>query len=185
MHSYLTEVLAGLDDSHATVTHALDLVPPALRATKPGPNRWSVDEIVEHLALVNARFDATVGEAIARARQAGLGPEASPRVPLADVIHGRLRDRSERREAPENMIPTGALHGAAAVAAWETSRQRFRDTVTAADGLALGTVMAEHRRWGPLTAYQWAEVMASHEKRHAAQIEEAAAQLQGIGAVRS
>jgi hypothetical protein len=64
---------------------------------------------------------------------------------------------------------------AAAWAALEHARQKFRAAVSAADGLALGTVTAAHRRWGALTIYQWVEVLATHEARHAEQIAEVAA----------
>jgi hypothetical protein len=136
-----------------------------------------VDEILEHLAIVDAQFDAIVGKTIAQARAAGLGPEGGDLVPLAEPVRTRIDDRSEKREAPENMVPTGSVHADAAMAAWEEARERFRSTVIAADGLALGQVLAEHRRWGPLTVYQWAEVLASHETRHAAQIGDLAAEL--------
>jgi hypothetical protein len=93
-------------------------------------------------------------------------------------VRTRLADRSERRDAPKVALPTGTLDEAAAMAALEAARQQFRTAVVSADGLALGRVMAEHRRWGPLTIYQWVEVLAGHEQRHAAQIAEVGAQLQ-------
>ena len=48
----------------------------------------------------------------------------------------------------------------------------------AADGLALGAVTAEHRFFGVLTVYQWVELVAAHECRHADQIREIGAALQ-------
>lgn len=50
--------------------------------------------------------------------------------------------------------------------------------VLAADGLALGAVTAEHRFFGVLTVYQWVELVAAHERRHADQIREIGAALQ-------
>ena len=178
MHPHVTAVLTRLDRSRAAVREAVARVPPQARATRPGRDRWSVDEILEHLAIVDTRFDAIVGQAIAQARAAGLGPEGGDLVPLADAVRTRIDDRGEKREAPENMVPTGSLRADAAMAAWDEARERFRSTLIAADGLALGQVHAEHRRWGSLTrAYQWADVLASHELRHAAQIADLVAEL--------
>jgi hypothetical protein len=42
-------------------------------------------------------------------------------------------------------------------------------------------VTAEHHRWGPLTVYQWVEVLANHEARHAEQITEVAASFRSAG----
>lgn len=177
MHPNLSEVVALLDRSRAAVRAALERVLEHDRGRRPGEGRWSVNEVVEHLALVDARFDGVVGTAIADARRAGLGREQKPRIPLSDAVQGRLADRSVRGDAPESTVPTGTLHGSVAVESWERAHEAFRATVTAADGLALGDIVSEHRRWGPLTVYQWMEVCAAHETRHAAQIDEIAAQI--------
>lgn len=174
MHPNLAEVFALLDQSQSALRAAVERVPAARCAEKPAPDRWSVNEILEHLALADGYFAETVSAGIAKARAEGLGPERAAREPLADAVRTRLTDRSEKREAPPTMMPTGQLDGRAAWAAFEQARQRFRDALQAADGLALGSVVAEHRRFGPLTAYQWAEVVAGHAGRHVAQIEEMA-----------
>jgi hypothetical protein len=152
-----------------------------MRARRPGADRWSVNEILEHLALVERRFEATVGEAIARARAAGLDRERDARVPLDADLRRVVRDRSGRRKAPDAVIPSGTSDEAAAWAALEEARQSFRETVGSADGLALNTVTAEHHRWGALTIYQWVEVLANHESRHAEQITEVAASFRSAG----
>ena len=181
MHPHLAEVFALLDQSRTELRAAVAGVEPGLRARRPGPDRWSVNEILEHLALVERRFEAYVGVAIAKARSAGLGAERSARVPLADDLRTVVRDRSGRRTAPEAVIPTGTVDDATVWRALEQARQSFRDTVGSADGLALGTVTAEHHRWGALTVYQWVEVLANHEARHAEQIDEVAASFRATG----
>jgi hypothetical protein len=92
-----------------------------------------------------------------------------------------IRDRSGRRKAPDAVVPTGTLDDAGAWKAVEEARQSFRARIGKADGLALGTVTAEHHRWGPLTVYQWVEVLAGHEARHAEQVAEVAASLRPEG----
>ena len=178
MHRHLSDVFALMDQSRDAVRAAVEAVPPQARGRRPAPDRWSVTEILEHLGLVDARFEGVVSEALAKARTAGLATEGHARVPLTEALRARLGDRSERRDAPEGMVPTGTLDEGAAWAALEAAREKFRATVASGDGLALGSVTAEHRRWGPLTIYQWVEVLAAHEQRHAAQIAEVAAQLQ-------
>ena len=181
MHPHLAEVFALLDESRVALRAAAATVAPEVRARRPGPDRWSVNEILEHLALVERAFDATVGEAIAKARAAGLTDERETRAPLSADLRAVIRDRSERRHAPATVIPTGTLDEAAAWAALDAARQRFRETVSSADGLALGSVTADHRRWGALTVYQWIEALATHEARHAEQITEAAADFRSAG----
>ena len=175
MHPHLAEVFALLDQSRAALRAAVATVEPGDRARRPGPDRWSVNEILEHLGLVERSFGALVSEALAKADPADLADERDARVRLPDDLRVVVRDRRERRKAPDSVVPTGTLDDGAAWDSLEQGRQQFRATVSAAEGPALGTVTATHRRWGPLTIYQWVEVLATHEARHAEQIAEVAA----------
>jgi hypothetical protein len=175
MHPHLAEVFAVLDGSRAALRAAVATVPAHARGQRPASDRWSANEILEHLALVEGNFEQIVAEAIANARRAGLADEDAPRVALSADLRAVVRDRSAKRQAPESAQPTGRVDEAEAWAALEHARQTFRAAVSAADGLALGRVTAAHRRWGALTIYQWVEVLATHEARHAEQIAEVAA----------
>jgi hypothetical protein len=176
MHQHLIDVLAALDASRQALRKAVEAIPPAGRTTRPGPERWSPVEIVEHLSLVESRFSAVVGGKIADALHAGLGPERETREPLPDRIRTLLADRTGKRNAPEAAIPSGMMDERAAWAAADTARAGFRAAVLSADGLGLSGVIHEHPFFGPLNVYQWVELIAAHEMRHVAQVREAAAQ---------
>jgi uncharacterized damage-inducible protein DinB len=174
VHQHLTEVLGRLDAARGAVGAAVAGVPESLRRTRPAPGRWSVAEVLEHLALVDRSFAQRIADAIAEARVAGLGPEDRPRDPLPPAIERRMADRSEAREAREALRPAGGRDAAAAEAELDAARDAVRQAVSLADGLALGSVNAEHRIFGSLTMYQWVELTAAHEMRHADQIREIA-----------
>ena len=176
MHPHLAAVFARLDDARATLRAAVDAIPERLRGEKPSPTRWSVNEVLEHLSIVETRFSKALGDSIAAARQAGLGPEQGERVPLPEKTETILIDRSNPRTAPEAAQPTGTLDSGVAWSALERADQLVRRTLTAADGLALSQVTYAHPFFGPLTAYQWVELLAGHRRRHAEQIREVAAQ---------
>lgn len=177
MHPHLSDVFAKLDESRQALRQALAIVPSAARHERPGPDRWSPIEIVEHLALVETRFSAVVGGKIAEALTHGLGPEAAPREPLPDRVREMLANRINRRTAPEAATPSGRLDEASAWRLADTARAGFRVAVTSADGRALSTVIHEHPFFGPLNVYQWVELIAAHEMRHVAQVRETAVQL--------
>jgi hypothetical protein len=174
MHPHLADLFVLLEQSQAALRDAVASVPAAARTQRPAPDRWSVAEILEHLALVDARFARAVEEAIAAARLRGLGPETGAREPLEEGLRRRIADRSEKRQAPEVAVPSGRLDAEAAWHAMTQAHHGFRAVVEAADGLALSGVSASHPRWGPLTVYQYTELLAGHEQRHAAQIREMA-----------
>jgi hypothetical protein len=165
-----------LDDSLAAVQAATESVPPALRHQRPGVDRWSVAEVLEHLALVDRLFTERIGGRITAARGA-LGTEASERTPLPPQIAAMMASREKTRSAPEQVIPTGTMNATTALAALQRAHAGFRDVLRDANGLALSTVTYDHPFFGTLNAYQWAELMAGHERRHAEQISEIREQL--------
>jgi hypothetical protein len=176
MHAHLTSVFSMLDQSLAAVQAATASVPPALRGQRPGAERWSVAEVLEHLALVDRLFGERIGGRIIAAK-AALGAEDSERTPLPPPLAAMMASRAKTRSAPEQVIPSGSMDAAAALAALQQAHGDFRAVLLDASGLALSAVTYEHPYFGRLNAYQWAELMAGHEQRHAEQIAEIGEQL--------
>ena len=172
MHPHLVEVFQTLDASRSDLRSAFTAIPAPLRRQRPVADRWSAVEIIEHLALVERRFTQMLEGRLTAALEQGLPPETAARVPLPPQIDERLRDRVNRRTAPDPAQPTGQLDEAAAWAAADAARQTFRDTVARGDGLALSTVSHAHPFFGELNVYQWAELIAGHEQRHVQQLRE-------------
>jgi hypothetical protein len=177
MHAHLQEVLPLLDNSRAVLEDAVQRVPQNLRRTRVADDRWSVAEVLEHLAQVNRMFNERIATAVAEAQAAGLGQEQQPRTPLPEDIARMMKDRTARRQARDTLMPGGDVECDEAWADLDRARDEVRATVLAADGLALGSVTSEHRFFGVLNVYQWVELIAEHECRHADQIREIAAAM--------
>jgi hypothetical protein len=88
-----------------------------------------------------------------------------------------MANRTVPRSAPDQVKPTGGMDAADALAASRRAQAAFRAMLIEADGLALSTVTYDHPFFGTLNIYQWAEMMAGHERRHAEQIREVTEQL--------
>ena len=174
MHAHLLDVLARLDRSRAELGAAVESIAVGLRQQRPAADRWSTAEVLEHLSLVERLITGRMVDAIASARGRGLAAETAARAPLPDAIETRMADRSNRRNAPEASIPTGTVDAGAALRAIEEGHYRLRALAGDVDGLALGEVTFEHPFFGPMTVYQWIELMAAHELRHTEQIREIA-----------
>ena len=52
-----------------------------MQRQRPGENRWSAAEVLEHLTLVESAFGGRILKALEAAR-VNLSPEAQPRAPL-------------------------------------------------------------------------------------------------------
>jgi hypothetical protein len=170
MNSITRELLAYLDEQRAVLKSAFDAVPAELRAQAPAPERWSAVNVVEHLAIVEARVAKLLTQRIDEAR-AGLPPAAPGGAILPTINYQRMYDRSTRVKASDISNPTG-LDSAAAWAALESAGSMLRAMLAANDGVDLSSVKHPHPRFGELSVYEWTAFLGAHEVRHADQIRE-------------
>ena len=139
---------------------------------KAGPDRWSVGEVVEHLALAEnflaeARQKAMDGPpATAEQRAKAKGQDA--------VILKAIPDRTQKVQAPEPIQPKQRLGPREKVAA--AYRNRRAHTIAYAQKTTddLRSHVTDSPL-GPLDAYQWLLFTAAHNERHLGQIREAKA----------
>lgn len=177
MHSRLEEVLTYLDTQRAALLEAVNLVPAEMRDQKPAPDRWSVAQVLEHLLMIEKRVGMGVTKWVSDARAAKLGPETETSSVMASLPLELIVDRSQRRNAPEDVQPRGEIDAASAWTALEKARASLRAGALVGDGLALGEVIQKHPVLGPINIYQWLLFVGSHEGRHTAQVVEIAADL--------
>jgi uncharacterized damage-inducible protein DinB len=177
MHPRLEEVLDYLDSQRAALSEAVELVPTELRDQQPGPDRWSVAQVLQHLIIIEKRIGMGLTKWVADARAAGLRPELETSSVLNSVDLALIVDRSRRRTAPEEVAPNRELDAASAWTALEQARAALRAGALAGDGLALGDVVQPHPVLGPINLYQWLLFVGGHEARHTGQVREIAAEL--------
>jgi len=176
MHQALADVLARLDQTRRELGLAVEAIPVTSRDLRPGPHRWSVAEIVEHLALVEVRYTTIVADSLVAVRRLARPADGSARAPLPERVETLMANRSALRPAPEPFLPTGVPFDTAWTRAGE-ARAAFRALLMGVDGLALHEAVYDHPRFGALNAHQWVEFVAAHERRHIDQVRENAAQL--------
>lgn len=172
MNPRIQEVIEYLDLTRADLTNAVESIPADRRDQKPGDDRWSVAEILEHLNIIESRVGKLVAGKIEGARAAGVGPESDTSPVLETVDRARLEDRTNRISAPEAMKPQSQTDAATAWATLQQSREKLRAALIGGDGLALSEVKHEHRALGLIDLYQWAIFVGAHEARHTAQVRE-------------
>ena len=177
MHPRIAETLKYLDTERADLRAAVELVTPELRDQPPGPDRWSVAQVLQHLTLIENRVGRLVSKRIAGARAEGLGPELETSPILNSRHAAKIADRSFRVTAPEEIRPPSDADAVSAWAALEQSRETLRLAVLSGDGLALSEVKHPHPVLGEINLYQWILFVGSHEVRHTAQVREIADEL--------
>lgn len=170
MHSITRELLEYLDQQRSVLKSAFESVAIELRDHPPAPDRWSAANVVEHLAIVEARVATLLSDRIEEHRPELLASTITDPI-LPTINYKRMYDRSNRVKAPETAIPTG-LDAPSAWAALEKSGLKMRTMLVANDGLDLSPIKNPHPRFGLLSVYEWVAFLGAHEVRHAAQIRE-------------
>lgn len=135
---------------------------------KPAPDRWSVAEVAEHIALSEGLILQLVTDRVMKT------PAAKPPAGSAtdEAVVKVITDRSGKAQAPEMLKPTGK---------WATREELTKDFL-AGRGKTMAYVKetqddlrahsAPHPALKTIDAYQWLLLLAAHSARHTAQIEE-------------
>jgi hypothetical protein len=177
MHPRIEEVINYLDGERATLRGAVERVSPELRDKQPGPDRWSVAQVLQHLGIIEKRVGLGMAKWVGDARDGALGPETDTSSVMNSLPRALIIDRSQRRNASEEVRPPGDIDATAAWDALESTREAMRSAFLSGDGLALSEVVQPHPVLGPINLYQWMLFVGSHEERHTAQIIEIAEQF--------
>jgi len=174
MHPRIKEVVEALDSRRAELARAVNEVPTSARGRRPSEDRWSVAEVLEHLALVEENIPQRVKALVTEQRT---NPERESTSIAETIDSAFMLDRSKKRVAREAMQPRSGVDAAAAWTRLERARQVTHETLRELDGVALSDVSAPHPALGPLNGYQWFLFLAAHKGRHTAQIREITAAI--------
>jgi uncharacterized damage-inducible protein DinB len=134
---------------------------------KPAPDRWSVAEVAEHIAV----SESTIFGLVQKTMQSPAAPEKRDQVKGKDqMILERLPDRSHKAQAPEMLRPTGRWATEAELTkAFEDSRKSTMDYIRTTND-DLRDHFFDHPVFGTLDGYQWLLLISGHSARHTAQI---------------
>lgn len=167
----IAEIFDALDATRARLTSSVEGLGETEGRFRPAPGRWSVADIMEHLAMAEASSVKLLDRLLQKAEAEGLArADSDPFAPVSidEQQEGR---RGEKFEAPERIRPTGQVPLADSLRSLRDSLDAIhalRPRIERADGFGLHF---PHPAFGPLNLYQWLLFTAAHEERHLSQIE--------------
>ncbi len=132
-------------------------------------DRWSVAQVMEHIA---ASEDMLFGMVTEQVMKAPARPEGEDVKATDEMILARIPDRSKKAQAPEELRPTNRYGSPeAALKHFVESRARTLEFLQKTDGLRAHAV--DSQLFGKkMDAYQWILFIAAHSERHTKQINE-------------
>jgi len=134
---------------------------------KAAPDRWSIAEVAEHIAVT----EGTIWKLVNEMMKSPATPEKAADAKGKDeIILTKVPDRSRKAQAPEQLKPTGRwATRAALVKDYEDNRSQeiafLKDTKE-----DLRNHFGEHPFLKTIDAYQWLLLNGAHCKRHTLQI---------------
>lgn len=135
---------------------------------KSTPERWSVAEVAEHIALSEELILALVSK---RIMSTPAVPEKKETVKGKDaLLRNNITNRNTKAQAPEQLKPVNKwATQAELVKAFNASRDNTTSYVkTTQDDLR--SHFAEHPVFKDLDGYQWLLLLSGHSERHTLQI---------------
>lgn len=153
-----------LDETKDGVVQAVQGLSAAQWNFKPAPDKWSIAEIVEHLAITE-QFAQSIFKKLPTAPAPSPGRNERE---IDAMVLSKVPDRSVKFKAPPPVAPTGRLAGQDALKQFLAERQ---ETVVFLESTQdfRGHVVP-HPAFGPLDGYQWVLFFAAHSARHTQQI---------------
>jgi uncharacterized damage-inducible protein DinB len=171
MHPRLAELVRYADERRAELEAAATPLPYERWADRPTADSWSVAQVFDHLYLSESGTARLLAKRIARAKEAGLGPERSDESMMRSLDWFPLIDGPSRR-APEIVVPRPEARAPEVHDALRQSRADLHAALRSGDGFALGEVTATHPALGVINVYQWVLFIGQHEARHTRQVAE-------------
>jgi uncharacterized damage-inducible protein DinB len=158
------KALAYIEESNRGLYDAVRGLSDAQWNFKPGPDRWSIAEVVEHISVIQ---DIVIG-VLAKMSTAPLAPEGRDVARIDAEILTKVLDRTEKFKSPPQALPTGRWTPEAALAHFKETNQALRVALETTHDLRAHIV--NHPVLGPWDSYEWIIGAAGHTKRHTLQI---------------
>jgi DinB superfamily len=162
------KAVAYLDKTRAEVLKATRGLSDAQWQFKPGPDRWSVAEVTEHIASTEDYLRDMIRDKVM---------SAPPRADAEDVratdemVMQKIPDRTNKAQAPEPLKPNNR-YGSPKASLAHFKESRAQTLAFLKDTKDLRQHAADSPLGKKLDAYQWILFIAAHSERHTKQIQE-------------
>jgi uncharacterized damage-inducible protein DinB len=159
-----SELIERLQETGGTFVRGVSGVTDIQGKFKPGPDRWSIEECVEHVVLVEAGL-------LMRLTQESTPAEHVERPERQAELRKLGFERTDKRQAPERARPTGRFGSLTkALEQFAANREKTIDYLRdCTEDLHARTVV---HPIGVMTCHELVVLMGAHTLRHLGQIRE-------------
>ena len=137
----------------------------------PTTGGWSIQEIVEHVSIVDTSIFKLVTSLLKKTEEAGKTVEVNMPMEIS-ILEIAERSKTEKYTAAESALPTGKVAISDSIKILEDIQVQLFTLQPRLEAIDLTHLTFAHRIFGTLTLGQWLVFFGFHEQRHLGQIEE-------------
>lgn len=163
----LKEKMDSFEAMRTGLLDGLSTLPDEVLKARPLEGKWSILEIVEHMAVAEREVLLGLPE---HSEIRGYRRTFKNKLMLK-VVMFVLGNRIRVKVPSRTMNPKGEVSLADVRAAWDESQEWFRNYVAGCDDEALGKAVFKHPVSGPIEPLQAVDMSIAHFKSHKAQID--------------
>jgi hypothetical protein len=160
--------LAYLESTKKGVMDATKGLSDAQWSFKPAPDRWSIAQVMEHIAAAEDMLRGMTQEQVMKSPAIAPRDVAELKKIDGDVL-AQVPDRSQKRQAPEPLKPTNRFGSPA-----EAEKHFLESRATTEQFLKTTPDLRAHAIDSPmgvkLDGYEWVLLIAAHSERHTKQM---------------
>jgi uncharacterized damage-inducible protein DinB len=156
-----------LEETRDGVVSAVSGLSDAQWHFKAGPDRWSIAECLEHIALAEDLLYMNVTHNV---MSAGPGKPDRDFAKTDAMVLAMITDRSHKAQAPPQLVPTGRWTPEETLKHFIASRDKTIELMKTEPGLRMHVL--DSPQGIPLDAYEWLLYIGAHSRRHTEQIDE-------------
>ena len=184
MQKQLRAVADSLESAQSRLRRFSDKISDKNWNKRPGPDRWSAAECVEHLNLTSKAYVPLLRDAVSRARKSSGPPRKhyrrDPLGWLFSLIVGPIRGlgklRMPRVKTSPAFVPKAGRSRSVTLSEFVRLQAELAAVIRSGDGLPLDSVKIVSPFGGRMkySAYSALIIVAQHQHRHIEQAEQAA-----------
>lgn len=137
----------------------------------PDGEKWSIQQLVEHVAIVEQNISRICVKLVDEAKAAGKASDGTVRL-SEDFGQKTAAAAGVKVEAPERVHPTGNVTISDALAQMSETGKVLAGLRADYEAFDCSEAVFPHPFFGPLSAIEWLVLIGGHEARHTRQLEQ-------------
>jgi hypothetical protein len=165
----VSDIYAANDQARSGLKELLSQVSDYEAERLPNGEKWTIAQIVEHIASVNDGTFRICRKLLGKAQEAGI-PAAEKLHVSDDFLERSVEVHQTKLEAPERVHPGGNASIGESIAKLDENRVRMEELKPLFEKFDGDAAKFPHPFFGDISAVEWLIMAGGHEARHTAQI---------------